>query len=640
MPDDPYADFQKPKKEDPYAEFQQSASADDFDPEIKKRGSTQSGLSSEDKGFLSTLWQDAKGMGKVANAALNPFANPLESGKTLADVGKGMVKAQGEQFTKGADAFKDKRYSEAAGYFGAGLLPGIGPAASQIGEEIGDQKYGQAAAHGLEIAGPSAFEALPAVKIGGGLKNVNKAAEEAALKSVEGEVRMTPGQRTGQIGRQKVEKNLTNIPQTAGRAQEFYAGQEQELGNAMRKRIDAIPGKTEDIAGVAEKTRLELGKVINANKSAADQLYNSVRADVAKAAKPVKVGVDKNGKPIMKVIEAPVELNPIRKDLLPVYRELLQTFPEAQRQYNPAWNVLDNFMKNKTTHMGAMDFDKFLGAIKSITRNGKSPYLNSQAQGLANKVITAGEQEFSKALQGAGPDTLAKIQKARQTVKEYHDVAEFLGSFDKAQYKEAGSLYQKLVASKERSLETLQYIQQKAPQVTKTIGKTFLDQLYEKATAEGGFGRTEGLWRDWNNLGPQTKEILFGKGVAEDMDKFFLAAKRLHPAEGSATGGRLSAFATYGDIGGALVELVTGTAAGHPGPAAAIAATALYKTRLQPEILARISFKPAGAKLLKNAMEVPINSPKFNETMRALAVMAEDEKKGEETPGSRALKKP
>ncbi len=277
--------------------------------------------------------------------------------------------------------------------------------------------------------------------------------------------------------------------------------------------------------------------------------------------------------------------------------------------------------------------------MKSLSREGKSQYLSTQNQRLAMQVVDAGEQEFAKAMQGSGPKTLQTIQKARQTVKEYHDVDEFLSSFDRANYKEAGSLYQKLTSSKERSLETLQYLQQKTPQVTKVIGKTLLDQMYEKATAEGGFGRTAGIWKEWTDIGPRTKELLLGKSVAEDMDKFLLAAKRLHPAEGSATGGRLSAFATYGDIGGALVELVTGSAAGHPGPAAAIAATALYKTRIQPEILARVSFKPAGAKLLKDAMELPINSPKFNETMRALSVMANDEQK-KETPGSRAIGQP
>src|SRR4051812_28869904 len=79
----------------------------------------------------------------------------------------------------------------------------------------------------------------------------------------------------------------------------------------------------------------------------------------------------------------------------------------------------------------------------------------------------------------------------------------------------------------------------------------------------------------------------------------------------SVSAGRISAFLDYGYIGRAMDD---------------------------PSAIRRIASNPVGSKLLRQAFELPINSPKFNETMRALAVMANDEER--DTPGPRAVGKP
>jgi hypothetical protein len=49
----------------------------------------------------------------------------------------GLTRAQLDQFSKGAEAYRQGRYSEAAGYTAAGLLPVGGPMAAYAGEQIG-----------------------------------------------------------------------------------------------------------------------------------------------------------------------------------------------------------------------------------------------------------------------------------------------------------------------------------------------------------------------------------------------------------------------------------------------------------------------------------------------------------------------
>src|SRR5690606_19850741 len=59
------------------------------------------------------------------------------------------------------------------------------------------------------------------------------------------------------------------------------------------------------------------------------------------------------------------------------------------------------------------------------------------------------------------------------------------------------------------------------------IARAYLEGLMEKATAAGGFKRADGLWADWQRLGPETKAVLFpDRGLRNDLNNFFLLAKK------------------------------------------------------------------------------------------------------------------
>lgn len=103
----------------------------------------------------------------MSNAAemLNPItavkgiasavANPIDTYNTLVD-------ASAEQFGKAGDAYNEGRYSEMVGHGLAGIVPGLGPVAANVGEQIaeGDVAGGLGATTGLltgaALAGPAA----------------------------------------------------------------------------------------------------------------------------------------------------------------------------------------------------------------------------------------------------------------------------------------------------------------------------------------------------------------------------------------------------------------------------------------------------------------------------------------------------
>lgn len=105
----------------------------------------------EDAGFLSGLGSTINPIAMVKGAA-QAIMHPI-------DTAKGVVAAQGEQFSKAGTAAKEGRYSEAAGHALAGALPLVGPAAATAGEKIGEGRPGEGLGEAVGLAGTLAIPA-------------------------------------------------------------------------------------------------------------------------------------------------------------------------------------------------------------------------------------------------------------------------------------------------------------------------------------------------------------------------------------------------------------------------------------------------------------------------------------------------
>ena len=533
-------------------------------------------------------------------------------------------------------------------------VPG-GPQGAVIGEKIRAGKVAEGLGDATMLVGPSLLGAaakIPVVsrqlaKIPDSIsytrtvRNVNNPIEESALASVAPNVRMTPGQRAGDTRLQKVESNLRNYPETGAAAEDFYRGQELDVAAEMQRRVQQqgqIPGSKPPLkisnisAGNAVLDTLDARKL--QLKAYADKLYDSFRQTTARAEKYVETGTGSNYPPssdmwstahsspapytLIEKVATPVALDSVRQQLVPVYEELTRNLQAANRPSSPAFGALDEFMKSNIKYMPAADFDRFLSAVKKITRNGKSEFLRDKSQALATQIIADGEKSFQNAVQGAGPNVLEKLKKARQAVRGYHDVAEVLDDLKT----EPAALFGDLVVGKNKAYNRLLTLKQWAPKALESVGRTYLEQLMETATNEGGWGRSAGVKASWERMGPETKNLLFGPKVTQSLNDGFLAAKRLVTNEGSQTAGRGAAFASYGEIGNSIAELLGGVVLKNPFGAAVDVAGKLVKTRGQRAVLAKLAFHPAGAQLLNQVLQIPSGTKLFKSTMDKLNQMA------------------
>ena len=81
--------------------------------------------------------------------------------------------------------------------------------------------------------------------------------------------------------------------------------------------------------------------------------------------------------------------------------------------------------------------------------------------------------------------------------------------------------------------------------------------MFSTAAAEGGFNKTQSLWNRWQNLGPQTKQVLFKNPLLiKDLDNFFLLAKKA--AENPNPSGSTLLASVGGQTGYMFVHPVSG----------------------------------------------------------------------------------
>jgi hypothetical protein len=323
-------------------------------------------------------------------------------------------------------------------------------------------------------------------------------------------------------------------------------------------------------------------------------------------------------------MELPVNLTQAKIQLTPIFEELTRTMPEAKRQMSPGYQALRELIHGPDV-MDAVTADRNLSAIKALARKGNNQFLNNRSQGLAKAAIARVESDFDAALNAADSSILPKLRQARDMVRKQHTVAEILNSLPD----EPAALYQRLTSAGDRTFNDLAFLNNVAPREMRQIGRTYLDGLFQKATAEGGFARTDGLWRDWQRLGPKTKALLFGNQQAiRELDNFFLAAKQLSKDPNpSGTAKMISAFGLLG------AAYDAGTTPGGPKEKAERLATDVTAFGISSNILSRLLLTPNGTKFLTAAMRLPPSSQGFRQAVNGVYSLLTPEEKAQAQGG-------
>lgn len=524
--------------------------------------------------------------GRFASGAWD-MVNPLTIAKGIGgaiahpiDTASGLIAAQAGEFGKAKDAYDEGRYSEMIGHGAAGLLPVLGPAAAAKGEQIasGDIAGGLGGALGLVAPIGVARDAA---------KGVARAIPPKALTRL-----------------QKLKPTIaTQTPEAAAAVQwALDQGVPVDAATATGNRV---------VRGVKDVSDRSIGGLVVGNKAAAMRAESMAKVGKGLAAKasPAVETAETAGAAVRGSVEGVikreagnaataygkvragaeplVDLTGTKAALKPIYDQLLkkrELTGQLQGAEGRAAVALDALVGGADSAPLSV-VDAALGDIKSMARGADMPELRTQGQGLAAEAVTHLEGAVQAAAKQAG--VWDDLRAGRDATIAKWTAAETL---DKLKA-EPVQTFRAMTQHGDAGIERLREVKKLAPGDMPKIGRAYLEDAIDTATAEGGFGHEAKLWADWQKLGDETKALIFpDQGLRGDLDKFFLVGKKM--AENSNPSG-----SGYTAVIGAQGAMLYANPVG--GAALVLSSAALSKALNSPKV----------AKLLTTAMQTPRTAP-------------------------------
>jgi len=474
------------------------------------------------KNYASNLTHDMNPIEMLRgakDAAASAVYHPVD---TVSALGQ----AQGRVGQKAIDSFKGGDYATGVRHAINYLLPIIGPAIDAQGDQMATDPaaaLAHATALGLNLALPdsplvaAAAKRLPsAIPVIPKFRNQNAAVADAVDFARANDIPVSAATATGNRFVAGTQKLVDHSPIGSVVAENAQAAQNAGLTRVAGELADRAYPRTAVPETAADAVSSRFNQKINALRNEADSHYDVFR-DAAKN----NVELRSNGAG-MEDIEMPVDLRPIKKNLQPLYDEMLQWMPVSSRNSSEGFAAIKGLV-NGPDFMAAPVAEKGLSGLKSLARDAASPDLRNVSQGIGADAAQQLQASIDAAALKAGPDALAALKNGRSAHAEKMQVADTLGKLRD----EPVQMFNQLTYKNDSGVDQLRVVAKQAPQEMSMVGRAYLENLFGKATADGGFDKAKTLAGQWENLGPETKKILFKNPMlVQDLDRFFLFAKK------------------------------------------------------------------------------------------------------------------
>lgn len=553
-----------------------------------------------------TLGDDAADLFSGIWSKINPVEQAKGIAAAVSDPGaavSGMLSAQGDLATKAKQSFDQGDYVGGIRHAVNYLIPLIGPELDKAGDKAAAGKVAEATGETLgiaaNIAAPGAIAKTKAIRVTPGIKNPN-AGEAAALGYLESKgVPIPAGTKTGSTyikGTQKLVDSSALGSRVAEKAQAQATSALRTEADDLLSRANPKPVSPEQ-AGAGAGAALER-KVSRLDKEsdAAYSAFRAIEADpknlvsVSVGTKQVNTGVlDAQGQPIMqtvpitKDIALPVDMRPIKASLAPVYKEMQTWMEPAKRNSSAGFQAIKSIVEGED-FIQASIAEKGLGGLKTLSRSADSAATRNTSQGLAANAVQQLQKSIDSAVARGGGKALGELQRGRRLTSLKYGVDDIA----KQLRDEPVQTFGQLTWQKDSGVALLRKVAKEAPAELPKIGRAYLENLFTPAMAEGGFNKAASIHQSWQNMGPQTKRMLFKNPMlVQDLDKFFLGAKKLAENPNPSGSGVLVAIGAEGSL---ILN----------NPAAGVAYS------LGAGAVSKMLHSPAGVRALTNGMKIPL----------------------------------
>lgn len=352
--------------------------------------------------------------------------------------------------------------------------------------------------------------------------------------------RSLAGGLSGQRARAAQEAALAQTGQRLATRAHRTAVSPYQAGEAVQDAVEARIGRFSQDANVAYDTL----RTIEADPKNTRNVRIKVETTAADGTRKMDT--------VTVPMQLPVDLRTVKTQLRPVYDRMTRQMPVAQQRADPALHAIKNIL-DSPDYMPASIIDVDLSAIKQLARTS-GPTRNT-SQGLAATAVKTLDLEVQRAVAQGGPDAVRALRDGRAATTSKYASADLL----KRLRDEPTQVFQQATWANDAGLDRLRAIQREAPAEMAQVGRAYLDDLMNTATAEGGFSRSASIQSKWAKLGPETKKLLFKHDAyIKDLDNFFMLAKKMQENPNPSGSGYTAALTGQGVL--LLTEPVSGAA--------------------------------------------------------------------------------
>lgn len=490
---------------------------------------------------------------------VNAAAHPID---TIGNIGK----AHEATFNKAKASYDQGDYASAARHFVNYLIPLVGPG---IDEATDSMERGETAAGMGDLVGMGIGMFAPSML--GKKPTTPKAAttprgqmvEFAQREGVPLDMATASGNRFVQ-GAQRIADESAGGSIVASRAQGRQTAALSQAGERLSGRANPTP-VTPEGAGTTTANSLEAS--VRKFASEADAAYAKVRQ--LEQQSPI-----------------PVDLRPAKAALKPIYDTLKRESELVALQSGSgkarALTALDQLMNGPdVAALSIVDqATGELGILAGSSDLARNPGQAAGAQGFARLRAAVDD-----AARRAGPQVYAALEQGRKATKTKYAALE---AFD-ALRAEPVQAFRQTTARGDAAIQQLETLQKFAPDALPELGRAWLDQTIDKLKLGdvSPLERATGALRDWEALGPRTKQLLFQDAAyINDLQQFFTLSREL-ARNPNPSGSALTMWK-----GGELALLSSNPAVGIPASAGLTALSALLRSK-------------AGAKLATQGLRIP-----------------------------------
>lgn len=491
---------------------------------------------------------------------------------------RGIGKAQAVPLQRAEEAFKKGEHVKGLAHTLYWLMPLIGPQLSNAGEDFSKGEVakglGKTTDVALQVAAPAAVAQARNVRVPGlGGSRLNPA-EQAAVQF--GESRGVPLDAATATGRPVVaigQKRVSDSMGGAGIAEKVKGQQAAALERVGGELAVQAHPKAVDPVGAGQGVRDAVTGRIQQLHGEATTAYETLRK--IESSTPAQTRAPHPGAPFQSMKMA-VDVRPARTALEPLYKQLMRE--------KELVGVLQGGKARALTALDALitgpDFaplsvvDGALGELKAMARGAEMPELRTGGQATAAEAVKHLDAQVVATARQAGPNVIKALEDGRAATRAKYQSAEVLDTLSA----EPRKIFDMLTTRKDGAVERLRAVAREAPAELPKIGRAYLEDLLQRATAEGSFGHADALFSEWQKLGAETKRLIFkDPKLVANLDSYFLLAKRIAQNPNPSGTARVMTFFNLGST-------------------------------IPSYALAQLFYSPKGVALLKKGLSIPITS--------------------------------